>query len=48
MKDLNNNFDYVHDVMTRYNKAINNMTDFEYDQIPKYTDKKQTSIHKSW
>lgn len=39
-----NNFDYVHDVMTRYNKAINNMTDFEYDQIPKYTDKKQTSI----
>ena len=34
-----NNFDYINDVMIRYNKSIIQMTDDEYDKIPKYIEK---------
>jgi hypothetical protein len=35
-----NDFDYVDDMMRRYGKNIENMTDEEYNNIPKLTDKK--------
>ena len=43
--ELNDNtFDYINDIMARYKKDIAQMTDDEYDKIPKYTDKKHKSI----
>lgn len=39
-----NDFDYVNDMMRRYGKSIENMTDEEYDKIPKLVDKKEKAI----
>ena len=39
-----NDFDYVNDMMRRYGKNIENMTDEEYDKIPKLADKKEKTI----
>ena len=39
-----NNFDYVNDMMRRYGKNIENMTDEEYDKIPKLVDKEEKTI----
>ena len=39
-----NNFDYVNDMMRRYGKNIENMTDEEYDKIPNLADKKEKTI----
>ena len=39
-----NDFDYVNDMMRRYGKNIENMTDEEYDKIPNLADKKEKTI----
>lgn len=39
-----NDFDYVNDMMRRYGKNIENMTDEKYDKIPKLVDKKEKTI----
>lgn len=39
-----NDFDYVNDMMRRYGKNIENMTDEEYNKIPKLADKKEKTI----
>lgn len=39
-----NDFDYINDMMKRYGKSIENMTDEEYDKIPKLADKKEKTI----
>jgi hypothetical protein len=39
-----NDFDYINDMMKRYGKNIENMTDEEYDKIPKLADKKEKTI----
>mgnify|MGYP001358633164 CR=1 FL=1 len=39
-----NDFDNVNDMMKRYGKSIENMTDEEYDKIPKLVDKKEKAI----
>jgi len=41
---LDNDFDYVDDIMKRYGKNIENMTDEEYNKIPKLTDKKEKPV----
>jgi hypothetical protein len=39
-----NDFDYINDMMKRYGKSIENMTDEEYNKIPKLVDKKEKTI----
>ena len=39
-----NDFDYVNDMMKRYGKSIENMTEEEYNKIPKLADKKEKTL----
>lgn len=41
---LDNNFDYINDIMIRYKKDINHMTENEYNKIPEYNEKKHNPI----